>query len=405
MSSAAPLDPSLRVELLSAMANPQRLAWQAMHQCYSELAVADEEPPPDESAAGEALLRHLLAGGRGHFGPLEHPQIVFNVIGFPHDVMQQARTHRVGVSFDVQCLAETSQITLVGDDGRKRGSMSLGRLAELWRDSPSRVQRLRLRSLDEAENQFVVNRIADVIPSGQKEVLAIELADGKALQCTAKHRVLTVHGWKEAGELGIGDALMVNGRATAHKQRHALAAHAVAITSIEPAGVMTTYDIEMEAPHHNFVADGVVVHNSGRYTSKRVLDVHTGHAQLSDVFYMRPLGPYRDRSGASYTYSEKLRMADYALCFAAVEQYAEKIRIGCSEEHARNVIPYCIRQNFVVSFNARSLMHFLDLRLKLDAQLEIRLMGDLMLAHFRDWMPELAAWYSEKRLGKALLAP
>jgi thymidylate synthase (FAD) len=38
---------------------------------------------------------------------LEHGQIVLNVGWFPHSVMQQARTHRVGVSFDVQSMRYT----------------------------------------------------------------------------------------------------------------------------------------------------------------------------------------------------------------------------------------------------------------------------------------------------------
>jgi thymidylate synthase (FAD) len=38
---------------------------------------------------------------------LEHPQITLNVGWFPHSVMQQARTHRVGVSFDVQSMRYT----------------------------------------------------------------------------------------------------------------------------------------------------------------------------------------------------------------------------------------------------------------------------------------------------------
>jgi thymidylate synthase (FAD) len=52
-------------------------------------------------------VKRLLAGERGHYGPLEHAQIVLNVGWFPHSVMQQARTHRVGVSFDVQSMRYT----------------------------------------------------------------------------------------------------------------------------------------------------------------------------------------------------------------------------------------------------------------------------------------------------------
>lgn len=44
----------------------------------------------------------------------------------------------------------------------------------------------------------------------------------------------------------------------------------VEIVSIEPVGVRATYDIEMEAPHHNFIANGFVVHNS---TGKTLLAI------------------------------------------------------------------------------------------------------------------------------------
>ena len=100
------MDPLFRVELVTATPNPQQVVWRAMHQDYSEGFVADEDPP-SEQQAGEIAVRRLLAGERGHYGPLEHPQITFAVGFFPHSVMQQARTHRVGVSFDVQSLRYT----------------------------------------------------------------------------------------------------------------------------------------------------------------------------------------------------------------------------------------------------------------------------------------------------------
>ena len=38
------------------------------------------------------------------------------------------------------------------------------------------------------------------------------------------------------------------------------------ITSISTVGVQSTYDIKMEAPYHNYIADGLVVHNCGKTT-------------------------------------------------------------------------------------------------------------------------------------------
>ena len=74
-----------------------------MHQDYSEGAVADELEKlsaNSEEILGERIVRRCIKNR--HWGILEHPSITLNVIGFPHSVMVQARTHRVGVSFDCQ---------------------------------------------------------------------------------------------------------------------------------------------------------------------------------------------------------------------------------------------------------------------------------------------------------------
>ena len=239
------IDPLLRVALIRRTEEPQRCIYAAMHQDYCEDFVADQELP-EESAAGRIAVKRLLHGDRGHFGCLEHPQITLNVGWFPHSVMQQARTHRVGVSFDVQ---------------------------------------------------------------------------------------------------------------------------------------------------------------SGRYTSQRILDVVAGVRSVEEVFYLRPPQRYRDRAGADYEYTEDERIVDLGKCCDSACHYAHQIQQGKSEEHARELIPYAIRQHFVVSFTMRAMMHFLDLRSKLDAQLEIQWLCDLMWPHFADWAPEVANWYSEKRLHKAKLAP
>jgi thymidylate synthase (FAD) len=218
-----------------------------MHQDYSEGFVADQRDSwPDETRAGEICVKRLLAGERGHYGPLEHPQITFNAGWFPHDVMQQARTHRIGVSFDVQ---------------------------------------------------------------------------------------------------------------------------------------------------------------SGRYTSKRICDVALGKLDVYEVFYLRPVGTYRDRSGKCYEYTEEQRSIDRMRFMDAATLYWEDIQAGFSEEHARRMMPYALRQHFVVSFSLRALMHFLDLRAKGDAQLEIRQLCELIWPHFATWAPQIADWYQDRRWGKARLAP
>ena len=244
----APRDPLFRVDLIAATPNPQQCIYAAMHQDYSEKYVFfDRANWPDETRAGEICVQRLLAGERGHYGPLEHPQITLNVGWFPHSVMQQARTHRVGVSFDVQSM---------------------------------------------------------------------------------------------------------------------------------------------------------------RYTGERICRAVNGDIDLEEVFYLRPVGDYSDRQGKTYFYSVVERGRDLDYCRDAADDYRARVQLlGYAEEHARGLLPFDYRQHFVVSFSLRAMLHFLDLRAKLDAQWEIRQLCDLMWPHLEAWAPEIAAWYKKTRFTRARLAP
>jgi len=240
-------DPLFRVQTIAATPNPQQCVYAAMHQDYSEGFVFDERDSwPSETRAGELCVKRLLAGERGHYGPLEHAQIVLNAGWFPHSVMQQARTHRIGVSMDVQSM---------------------------------------------------------------------------------------------------------------------------------------------------------------RYTGDRICKAANGELELEEVFYLRPVGDYKDRQGKKYTYTLEQRVVDLELCSAAAERYRDLLTSGFAEEHARGILPFDYRQHFVVSFSLRAFLHFMDLRAKLDAQEEIRTLCDLMWPHFVSWAPEIAEWYEKTRLHRARLAP
>lgn len=229
----------MRIKVLASTPNPQQTCWLAMHQCYAEHSVIDAKAP-SEDESGRLLIKHLLAGNRGHYGPLEHPSITFGVAGFPHSTIVQARTHRVGTTFDVQ---------------------------------------------------------------------------------------------------------------------------------------------------------------SQRYTSKRILETP------ETSFYVRPVGSYASRSGGSYAYTQAMQDADMANYLQSAKLYKKAIEAGVAEEHARDLLSQAVVQDFVCSFNCRSLMHFLDLRSKLDAQFEIRQLCELMFVEFKHWMPEIANWYETTRLHKARLSP
>jgi thymidylate synthase (FAD) len=116
------MDSLFRIETIAATPNPQQVIYAAMHQDYCENFVYDDlqwkdgmafklfkDNPNVEEVAGRRIVKHLLAGGRGHYGCFEAPQITLACGNFPHSLIQQIRTHRVGITFDVQSMRYTGQ--------------------------------------------------------------------------------------------------------------------------------------------------------------------------------------------------------------------------------------------------------------------------------------------------------
>lgn len=466
-----------RVEVISQTPNPQQVIYAALHQDYTENFVFDDRDSwPSDAECGEIIVKRLLAGDRGHYGPLEHPQIIFNCGYFPHSVMQQARTHRVGVSFDVQCLAADTVITFVdceGSAGKNNLSKTIGELYDLWtngekairsrsirgrngeppgeyrRDCKQRIRKMRLRVLNEQTGLFEVGHIKDVMCSGIQPVYKVTLEDGKTLECTTNHRLFTANGWQTMKDaVGLTTAsdgnvvsiaknsyVMCNGLAVTDRLYtdkswleaqiaqgltikeiaclsacstatiKALRCHPVKVKSVEYVGEQMTYDLEVDGEWHNFVANGLVVHNSLRYTGNQFLDAAIGKKDIEDIFYLRPVDYYTDREGKKYYYSPEQRQKDLEWCLEAAKRYKIDFDGGMSEEHARGKLPFDYRQHFVVSFNLRSFLHFSDLRNKKNAQLEIQKLCEMMWPHFESWAPDIAKWYTTTRLGKARLAP
>lgn len=159
---------------------------------------------------------------------------------------------------------------------------------------------------------------------------------------------------------------------------------------------------------------------SSRYSGERMMRLSTPEGaggygrsvpehlalEIEELIYFRPLGPYRDRQGDPYEYTLGMLTADKVQARYAVEHYIlNRTQHGMAEEHARSYLPFDIRQNFVVSFNLRSLLHFLTVRGKKDAQPEIQQLCIQMLPHLHAWSPEFYAWFMQHQWQKGRLAP
>lgn len=127
------------------------------------------------------------------------------------------------------------------------------------------------------------------------------------------------------------------------------------ITSIEHVGIEDTYDICMAGEHHNFIANGFVVHNSQQ--SQR-------YVNLEGTFdYVTPKA-LQDEGDLQGYFTECMQQA--------YESYTELIDKGVKPEDARAVLPNACCTNMVITLNLRSLIHLCNERLCTRAQLEIR---------------------------------
>jgi len=114
------IDPLFQVNAVMSTPNPQSVVWVMMHQdnCTDYIWDGSFEIV-SERISGERIVKHLLLGDRGHYGCFEHPQINLLCGYFPHAVMQQLRTHRVGISFDVQSFRLSSESIIGVAEGAK----------------------------------------------------------------------------------------------------------------------------------------------------------------------------------------------------------------------------------------------------------------------------------------------
>ena len=126
------------------------------------------------------------------------------------------------------------------------------------------------------------------------------------------------------------------------------------ITAWRPIGEIDTYDIVMEGPHYNYIADDIVTHNSQE--SQRYVD-------MSDPEWVLP--PAVAENPEARAIWER---------FAGEVQAAYRAlrELGVRKEDARFVLPNAAATRIVVTMNFRELLHVFRLRISPAAQWEIR---------------------------------
>lgn len=142
------------------------------------------------------------------------------------------------------------------------------------------------------------------------------------------------------------------------------------IVSIESCGEQTVYDIEMASENHNFVANGIVVHNCN-YTGGRF------DGQLS---FIRPV----DLPESLWQLWEK-RME------SVEADYKTFIASGARPQEARSILPNCVKTEIVMTANFREWRHFIELRTAPAAHPDMRVVAKMIATMLSQLEPEVFA--------------
>lgn len=152
-----------------------------------------------------------------------------------------------------------------------------------------------------------------------------------------------------------------------------------------------TYDLVLESPHHNYLANRLMVHNSGRYKELRAIFYCPNKNRL--LQQIGKTGHYKFKEGTRYQHWLLKKMV-HGYSRAAYWGYTRLLRAGVAKEVARIFLPVNIYTSLYMTVNARSLMNILSLRTNhpeaaypSKPMREIEMVAEQMEAIFAEKMP------------------
>lgn len=216
-------------------------------------------------------------------------------------------------------------------------------------------------------------------------------------------------------------------------------ARLVRVEKIEFIGDKMTYDLEVEGPFHNFIANGIVTHNSVNEYSTRYKpaidsmdrtdpaewrtqsrDNKQGSAGVltewpEDFKVQTLMDGLPDEAGAGLEMLVELEAAhtigpgewltahEKKLHQYARWVYEKRLELGVAREQARKDLPLSTYTEYIWKMDLHNLFHYLGLRLDSHAQLEIRSYAQAIASIVKEWVPWAWEAFEDYRLNAMYL--
>jgi len=173
----------------------------------------------------------------------------------------------------------------------KKEEMKLSSFYEKFSKDAWHGKKVFLRSCLEGKVlPFHLNQVMDVLDKGKKDAIRITVQvakEKKSIILTPDHKVLVARfgndvEWVEASSLTIGEEVFMESSITPDSDE---ACSAREIVSIDGVGKHHVYDVVMDDPDRNFIANGFIVHNCGKSLQSLA---YVAHENFSRVLVVCP---------------------------------------------------------------------------------------------------------------------
>ena len=330
---------------------------------------------------------------------------------YPRFIHSEFMTHR--------CLTADTVLTFDLPAGASKSkyhsyTMTLGEFWDKWENGSThhatrwggvrrynlrgRLNKMRLRAVDESAMEIMHTTIKDCWKVGIKPVYLLSAGDYK-VKCTADHLILTDNGWKELQDIvPFCDKVYCNTRKKyektprdPYKKINYKECHAVQgwqggsqcnllpvdVDSVEYVGEEEVFDISVSSDYHNFLANGIVVHNcfSRNASSSRAVPVEKTIQNILNEPW-KPLHVYKNCRGMQ---GKELMSDDEYDSFCehwddakrqAIEVSHKMIKEGFHKQHINRILEPFTKIKVIVT--ATEWDNFFKLRLAHDADPEIQ---------------------------------
>jgi thymidylate synthase ThyX len=300
----------------------------------------------------DKLISYLLK--HKHFSPFEMASATIEITT-TRDIARQILRHR-SFTFQEFCIAGDSKITTLAKSGRSK-KIQIRDLYERysnkvnWDKSDNLV-----RVFDEASKTFVPVKIKEVFKTGVKPVYELILENGKKVISTKEHKFLSRRGFLPLEDLYDDDFI---GCSVVSVYQPVWSK----IKSIKFKGFEETYDMEVEHSSHNYIANGVVTHNSQRYADPRQLGFVIRETRLQDLKNRQNSIGLDPLDIDGYNLDQEWKRRQQEVLDIVKENYAWAIENNIAKEQARAILPEGNTvSRMYMQGTIRSFIHYIELR-------------------------------------------